>query len=222
MLKSVSGVFMYKHVKRVIDFTGALFLAAALVLPIVVIALIIQAEDSGPVLFRQERPGKDGKLFTIYKFRTMSNDTHKGGKWLSDIERTTRLGSILRKMSLDELPQIYNVLRGDMSFIGPRPLLKEYLPLYSTRQSHRHDVLPGITGFAQVNGRNAITWEQKFEYDVIYVENLKFRMDTKIFLKTIWNVIRRDNVNNSADTTMEHFKGNSVAGTIVTDMSTSL
>lgn len=200
---------MYKkHFKRIFDFSGAMLLAAALALLVGTIAVIIKAQGSGPVLFRQQRPGKNGKLFTIYKFRTMSCELFKGEVKLSDVDRTTRFGAFLRKTSLDELPQLFNVLRGEMSFIGPRPLLKEYLSLYSPRQSRRHEVLPGITGFAQVNGRNAITWEQKFEYDVMYVENLKFRTDAKIFVKTIWNVLRREGINNSEHITMDIFKGN--------------
>jgi len=198
---------MYKRLKRTFDFSSALLLTAVLSLLIGSIALVIKIEGSGPVLFRQQRPGKDGKLFTIYKFRTMSSELFSKGIKLSDIDRITRFGAFLRKTSLDELPQLFNVLRGEMSFIGPRPLLKEYLPLYSTRQSRRHEVLPGITGFAQVNGRNAITWEQKFEYDVIYVDNLKFRMDAKIILKTLWNVLRREGINNSENTTMDYFEG---------------
>jgi len=200
---------MYKkYFKRIFSFSGALLLTAALALLIGTIAVVIKAKGSGPVLFRQERPGKNGKLFTIYKFRTMSSELFRGEIKLSDVDRITRFGSFLRKTSLDELPQLFNVLKGEMSFIGPRPLLQEYLPLYSPRQSRRHDVLPGITGFAQVNGRNAITWEQKFEYDVMYVENLKFRTDAKIFFKTIWNVLRREGVNNSEEMTMDIFKGN--------------
>jgi undecaprenyl phosphate N,N'-diacetylbacillosamine 1-phosphate transferase len=198
----------YRKIKRLADFSGALFLTAALSLLLGIVALLIMAEGSGPVIFRQERPGKNGKLFTILKFRTMSNEIFRDEKKLSDMERTTRLGSFLRKTSLDELPQILNILRGEMSFVGPRPLLKEYLPLYSPRQARRHEVLPGITGFAQVNGRNAITWEQKFEYDVIYVEKLGLFLDIKILLKTVLNVIRKEGVNNSNELTMARFEGN--------------
>lgn len=165
-------------------------------------------ERSGPVLFRQQRPGKDGKLFIIYKFRTMSIETFRSGIKLLDIERITKFGTFLRATSLDELPQIFNVLKGEMSFIGPRPLLVEYLEFYSPRQARRHDVLPGITGFAQVNGRNAITWAQKFEYDVFYVENICYAMDLKIIFKTILNVLKREGINSNNNVTMQVFSGN--------------
>lgn len=197
---------MYRSIKRVIDFTAALILSAAVVLPVSVIAVVVRWENS-PVLFKQERTGKDGKPFTIYKFRTMLNETHRDGKKLRDSERITPLGLFLRKTSLDELPQLFNVLRGDMSLVGPRPLLVEYLPLYSARQSRRHEVLPGITGFAQVNGRNAITWEQKLAYDVVYVEKMGMMVDIKIILKTIRNVLRMEGINSGVNTTMEMFTG---------------
>lgn len=198
---------MYRFVKRLADFTVALTLSTVVILPASIIAIMVRCEGS-PILFKQERPGKGGRPFTIYKFRTMLNETHRDGKKLSDYERKTRLGSFLRKTSLDELPQLYNVLRGEMSLVGPRPLLMEYLPLYSSRQSRRHEALPGITGFAQVNGRNAITWDQKFEYDVIYVEEMSLLVDIKILLKTVWNVLRRQGINSDDDTTMKCFEGN--------------
>ena len=200
-------MFMYKkHFKRIFDFSGAMLLTAALALLVGTIAVIIKAQGSGPVLFRQERPGKNGKLFTIYKFRTMSCELFKGEVKLSDVDRTTRFGAFLRKTSLDELPQLFNVLRGEMSFIGPRPLLKEYLSLYSPRQSRRHEVLPGITGFAQVNGRNAITWEQKFEYDVWYVEHQSFWLDMKILWMTFLKVVQRSDISSNTSATMEKFE----------------
>ncbi len=198
---------MYKVLKKAFDFFGSLALSMIFSPVIIIIALIIFAEKSGPVLFRQQRPGKDGKLFTIYKFRTMSNETQQKGAILSDMERVTKFGALLRMTSLDELPQLLNVLKGEMSFIGPRPLLTEYLRLYSSRQARRHEVLPGITGYAQVNGRNAITWEQKFEYDVFYVENLSLFLDMKIFAKTFLNVLKREGINSSDNLSMHKFSG---------------
>lgn len=159
------------------------------------------------MLFRQVRPGLNEKLFTIYKFRTMTNDRDEDGDLLPDGQRLEAFGTLVRSTSLDELPQLFNVLRGDMSFAGPRPLLVEYLPLYSERQKRRHEVRPGITGWAQINGRNTITWEQKFEYDVWYVENLSFGLDMKIAWMTLLRVIKRSDINSEKSTTMGKFKG---------------
>jgi lipopolysaccharide/colanic/teichoic acid biosynthesis glycosyltransferase len=184
-----------------------LLLAVAFSVLMLIIALAIKAEDSGSVLFRQKRPGKNGKPFVIYKFRTMAEENSSSVSLFTDKERITKIGRILRKTSLDELPQLFNILRGEMSFVGPRPLLMQYLPLYSERQARRHEVLPGITGFAQVNGRNAITWEQKFEYDVIYVEKINIFLDIKIVLKTIVNVVKREGVDSSEDVTMIPYVG---------------
>ena len=172
-------------------------------------AVCIAANRDGSVLFRQERPGKNGKIFMLYKFRTMSTRLYdKNGRELSDFERMTKIGRFLRKTSVDELPQLFNILKGDMSFIGPRPLLTEYLNLYSPEQMRRHEVLPGISGWAQVNGRNTLTWNEKFSYDVYYVDHYGFGMDMKIFFKTIENVIRQDGINSGKEKTMEKFKGN--------------
>ncbi len=176
--------------------------------PIMVLAAIaIKIESKGPVLFKQKRPGKDAKIFTIYKFRTMKVETEKDGKPLSDMERITKVGAFLRKMSIDELPQLFNILRGEMSFIGPRPLLVQYLEYYSPEQMRRHEVTPGISGWAQVNGRNAISWEEKFELDVWYVDNQSFFLDLKILWLTIYNVLSRRGINNSQDDTMPVFIG---------------
>ena len=160
-----------------------------------------------PILFRQKRPGLDEKIFGIYKFRTMTNDTDKDGNLLPDDQRLLGLGKTIRSLSLDELPQIFNVLKGDMSFVGPRPLLVQYLLLYNERQNKRHDVKPGITGWAQVNGRNAISWEQKFEYDVWYVENQSFWLDIKILWLTFLKVVKRSDISSDSSATMEVFKG---------------
>lgn len=201
---------MYIRIKRCLDFLFAFVLLIIFSLPMAVIAAAIKITEGGQVLFCQQRPGKGGKIFTIYKFRTMYPETDKKGVPLTEIERITRLGSFLRATSLDELPQLFNVLCGNMSFVGPRPLLVEYLERYSPRQARRHEVLPGITGFAQVNGRNAITWDQKFEYDVIYVENVNLFMDLKILAKTVINVLKCEDINSSRNTTMERFTGSNI------------
>ena len=171
------------------------------------VALMIFLWDGRPVIFVQKRPGKDEKIFKIYKFRTMTNDRDENGNLLPDKDRLKGVGKFIRSTSLDELPQLFNVLKGDMSFVGPRPLLVEYLPLYNETQRKRHSCLPGITGWAQVNGRNAISWEQKFEYDVWYVENLSFLLDMKILWMTLLKVIKRSGISQEGEVTMEKFKG---------------
>jgi len=176
---------------------------------ILIVYLLLLSKIGRPVIFRQERPGLNGKIFTIYKFRTMSNERDKiTGELLSDEKRLSGIGATVRSLSLDELPQLINVLKGDMSFVGPRPLLVEYLELYNKKQARRHDVLPGITGWAQVNGRNAISWTEKFEYDVYYVDNVSFLMDIKIIWMTIKKVVKRSGVTQSGHVTMEKFRGN--------------
>lgn len=173
-------------------------------------AIAIKLEDpKGPVLFKQKRPGKDAKIFEVIKFRTMIVDTERDGRKLSDVERITKVGSFLRKTSIDELPQLFNIIRGEMSFIGPRPLLVEYLKYYSPEQKKRHEVTPGISGWAQVNGRNAISWEEKFKYDIWYVDNQSFFLDLKIFLLTIYSVLNKKGINNSTNDTMPFFTGGS-------------
>lgn len=200
---------MYKYIKRSLDLITALFLVIILSPIMLVAAILIAVNRDGPILFKQERPGKDGKIFTVNKFRTMSTKlTDKNGNELSDFDRMTKIGNILRKTSIDELPQLFNIIKGEMSFIGPRPLLKEYLELYSPEQMRRHEVLPGISGWAQVNGRNTLTWEEKFAYDVYYVDHYSFKMDMKIFIKTIENVVSQDGINSNSENTMEKFQGN--------------
>lgn len=203
---------MYKYFKRIIDFVASLT-ALIILSPLMALsAVLVKISDGGSVLFKQRRPGKDGKIFTVYKFRTMSEKTEdENGRELSDVERMTKIGSFLRKTSLDELPQLFNVLKGDMSFIGPRPLLCEYLELYTPYQMRRHEVLPGISGLAQVNGRNAITWEEKFDYDVYYVDHMNFWLDLKIIFKTIKNTLKRADINCSDNNTMEKFRGTPAA-----------
>lgn len=200
---------MYKYIKRSLDLITALFLVIILSPVMLIAAILIAVNRDGPILFKQERPGKDGKIFTVYKFRTMSTMLRdKNGNELSDFDRMTKIGKILRKTSIDELPQLFNIIKGEMSFIGPRPLLKEYLELYSPEQMRRHDVLPGISGWAQVNGRNTLTWDEKFAYDVYYVDHYSFKMDLKIFIKTIENVVSQDGINSDSENTMEKFEGN--------------
>ena len=174
---------------------------------IAIVALLVRARLGSPVIFRQERPGLGGRLFTLYKFRTMRSATDDGGRLLPDAERLTTLGAALRAASLDELPELINVLRGDMSLVGPRPLLVEYLPLYSAEQRRRHDVRPGITGLAQVNGRNALGWREKFALDVEYVDRLSFRLDVRILLRTLVQVARREGISHRGHATMEPFRG---------------
>lgn len=198
----------YLVVKRILDFIFAILLLIILSPIMIVAAIAIKIEDpKGPILFKQKRPGKNAKIFEVYKFRTMKVETEHDGVPLSDMERITKVGSFLRKTSIDELPQIFNILRGEMSFIGPRPLLVQYLKYYSKEQMRRHEVTPGISGWAQVNGRNAISWEQKFQYDVWYVDNISFKLDVKILWLTIYNVLKRKDIDNSQDDTMPFFTG---------------
>ena len=196
-----------KYVKRAIDIVGAFLLLFAAWPFMVIAAIAIKVADpEGPVMFRQERPGKDEKIFKIYKFRTMQVATNdKDGNRLSDMERMTKIGKLLRKTSLDEFPQFFNVLKGDMSFIGPRPLLVQYLKHYNEEQRRRHNVRPGISGWAQVKGRNAISWEEKFKLDVWYADNLSMKTDLKVLVKTIKNVLMSKDINSSEDNTMTYF-----------------
>jgi sugar transferase EpsL len=173
------------------------------------VAIMITFTMGLPIIFRQKRPGQDAKLFTLYKFRTMSNRRDPAGKLLSDSERLTRLGKVLRSTSLDELPQLWNVLRGDLSLVGPRPLLIEYLPRYSPEQSRRHEVIPGITGWAQINGRNALTWEEKFDLDLWYVDHWSLMLDVKILLITVLKVLSRNGIAQDGHATMTEFMGTS-------------
>ena len=174
---------------------------------LIVVAILVRTKLGSPVLFKQERPGKNEKIFTLYKFRTMTDEKDENGQLLPDEVRLTSFGKMLRSTSLDELPELINIFKGEMSIIGPRPLLVKYLPLYNEEQKHRHDVRPGLTGLAQINGRNAITWEKKFEYDVEYVNKLSFILDCKIFFGTIMAVLKREGISSATDATMEAFKG---------------
>lgn len=194
--------------KRFFDIAFSLLMLVAS-LPVTVPAIILLAiVNRGKVFFVQERPGLNEKIFRLIKFKTMNDRKDKAGNFLPDEKRLTRVGKFIRKTSIDELPQFINVLKGDMSVIGPRPLLVEYLPLYSARQRMRHQVKPGITGWAQVNGRNAISWHEKFELDVWYVENQKFSLDLRIFFMTILKIFKSEGVTSSTSVTMEKFIGN--------------
>ena len=174
---------------------------------LVIIAIVVRLRMGSPALFSQVRPGYEGKLFSVYKYRTMTDERDADGNLLPDEERLTRLGRLLRSFSLDELPELFNILRGEMSLVGPRPLLIQYLERYSPEQIRRHDVVPGITGWAQVNGRNALTWEDKFRFDVWYVDNWSLSLDIKILLRTIWIVITREGISQPGFSTTEEFFG---------------
>lgn len=200
---------MYKkYIKRILDFLLSLTALLILAIPLIIVGLLIRIKLGSPIFFRQPRPGKNAKIFKIFKFRTMNNAKDESGNLLADNLRLTKFGKFIRSTSIDELPELINILKGDMSIVGPRPLLVEYLDLYNEEQKHRHDVRPGLTGLAQVNGRNCITWEAKFKYDIEYVKNVTFINDCKIILKTIEKVLLREDINASENITMEKFKGN--------------
>ena len=200
---------MYRVViKPIIDFIVALFGLLLLSPLFLLVTFFLFVVNDGKPFFFQLRPGKNGKIFKIVKFKTMNDKKDATGVLLSDSERLTKIGSFVRKTSLDELPQLLNVVKGDMSLIGPRPLLTQYMHLYSDFQNRRHEVRPGITGWAQVNGRNAISWDKKFEFDVWYVEHISFALDLKIFFKTILKVIKSDGINAADAATIEPFEGN--------------
>ena len=194
--------------KRTFDLVATFFVPLLLLPVLMLITLMIRSKLGSPIFFKQPRPGLNGKIFNIYKFRTMTDDCDKDGILLPDELRLTKFGKFLRSTSLDELPSLWNVLKSDMSLVGPRPLLLEYLTLYSTQQARRHEVKPGITGWAQVNGRNAITWGEKFDLDVWYVDNQSIGLDIKILWLTVKKVIMRDGINQVGQSTMEKFKGN--------------
>lgn len=195
-------------IKRLIDFLCALIGLIILSPVFILVTISLSLANSGKPFFFQRRPGKNGRPFSIVKFKTMTDAKDTSGNLLQDVERLTVIGSFIRKTSLDEIPQLINVLKGDMSLIGPRPLLVQYLPLYDDFQKRRHDARPGITGWAQVNGRNTISWKEKFEYDVWYVDNISFLLDLKILYLTIKKVVKSEGINSSTTTTMEIFKGN--------------
>lgn len=197
-------------IKRLMDFTVALILLVSLFPILILVAVLVRVKLGGPVIFSQQRPGLNGKIFKMYKFRSMTNETDNQGQLLPDEIRLTKFGRMLRATSLDELPELINILKGDMSLVGPRPLLIEYLPLYNEEQAKRHNVRPGITGWAQVNGRNAISWPEKFELDLWYVENQSLILDFKILFMTFYKVIKKEGITADGEATTSFFKGNNL------------
>lgn len=196
-----------KYIKRLLDIVISLTALVILSPVLMIVAVLVRVKLGSPVIFHQDRPGYHEKVFRLCKFRSMTDARGADGELLPDEVRLTKFGKALRATSLDELPELWNILKGDMSLIGPRPLLVKYLPLYNEEQRHRHDVKPGLTGWAQVNGRNAITWEQRFEYDVYYVDHISFLMDLKILFQTVAVVLRHSDINSATDATMEAFTG---------------
>jgi len=205
--KSVKAGIYKKYLKRPIDFILSLMAIIVLSPVMLVLAILVRFKLGSPVIFKQKRPGLNGRIFTLYKFRTMTDDKDEKGELLPDSVRLTNFGKFLRSTSLDELPELFNILKGDMSIIGPRPLLVQYLPLYNEHQRRRHEVRPGLSGWAQVNGRNAISWEEKFDLDVEYVDNITFIGDCKIILLTVKKVFAREGINSDNSATMEPFRG---------------
>ena len=200
-----------KYIKRPMDCTLSLIAIICLSWLMAITAILVRIKLGSPVLFSQERPGKDEKIFKMYKFRTMTNERDACGELLPDAERLTKFGKFLRKTSLDELPELFCILKGDMSIVGPRPLLVKYLPRYNEHQRRRHEVRPGLSGLAQVNGRNAISWEEKFDWDVTYVDNITFIGDVKIILQTVWKAfVKEEGISAEGCATMEEFVGETV------------
>lgn len=196
-----------RFIKRPQDFLCALLAIIVLSPVLLVIAMLVRITLGSPVLFTQERPGKDNKIFKLYKFRTMTDERDQNGELLPDADRLPHFGKVLRSTSLDELPELINILKGDMAVVGPRPLLVRYLPRYNEHQARRHEVRPGFTGFAQVNGRNSISWEEKFDLDIQYVDHITFLGDWKIILTTVKTVLTKEGINSDTSVTMEEFMG---------------
>lgn len=201
-----------KYIKRLLDLLCSLLVVVLFCWLYVIVAVLVRVKLGSPVLFTQNRPGKDGKIFKLYKFRTMTDAKDADGNLLPDDVRLTKFGKLLRATSLDELPEMFNIIKGDMSLVGPRPLLVQYLDLYNEEQKHRHDVTPGLTGYAQVHGRNAITWEQKFEMDVWYTRNLSLLVDLKILFDTVRVVLSREGVSGENVSTVTYFTGTKTEG----------
>lgn len=201
-----------KYIKRLLDFILSLFAIIILSPVLLIVALLVRIKLGSPVIFKQKRPGLNEKIFTLYKFRTMTDAKDEQGNLLPDEIRLTKFGKLLRSTSLDELPELFNILKGDMAIVGPRPLLVRYLPLYNDHQKHRHDVRPGFTGWAQCNGRNAISWEEKFDLDVYYTKHISLFLDLKIILKTVKVVLFREGISSKTSVTMEEFRGSNNEG----------
>ena len=196
-----------RYIKRLLDVVLSGMALVVLSPVLLLTALLVRTKLGSPVVFCQERPGKNEQIFKLYKFRTMTDERDEHGQLLPDEVRLTKFGRLLRSTSLDELPELWNIFRGDMSIVGPRPLLVKYLPLYNESQKHRHDVTPGLTGWAQVNGRNAISWEEKFELDVWYTKHIRLALDVKIVFMTVMKVFRREGISSDSAVTMEEFRG---------------
>lgn len=204
---------MYRHFfKRLFDFVLSLLAIIVLSPVMIIVAILVKIKLGSPIIFTQERPGKDEKIFKMYKFRSMTDQRDEKGNLLPDDIRLTKFGKLLRSTSLDELPELFNILKGDMSIVGPRPLLVRYLPLYNEHQRHRHDVRPGFTGWAQCNGRNAISWEEKFDLDVYYTKHVSPLLDIKIIFKTVKVVLFREGISSETSVTMEEFRGSGNEG----------
>ncbi len=202
--------FYEQHIKRPMDFVLSLAALVVLAPVFLLVAILVRKKLGKPVIFTQERPGLNEKIFKLYKFRSMTDERDENGELLPDEIRLTKFGKFLRSTSLDELPELFNIIKGDMSIVGPRPLLVKYLPLYNDFQKHRHDVKPGLTGLAQVSGRNAISWEEKFQYDVAYTKNISFLEDWRIIFKTALKVLIREGINSSTVMTMPEFVGSNI------------
>ena len=207
-VKTKQGGLYRRFFKRPMDFILSLLALIVLSPVFLVVAVLVRVKLGSPVIFKQKRPGLNEKIFTMYKFRTMTDERDENGELLPNHLRFTKLGKILRATSLDELPEFFNILKGDMTLVGPRPLLVEYLPLYNEHQKRRHEVRPGLSGLAQINGRNAISWKDKFDYDVKYVDNISFLLDCKIIFETVLKVFKSEDINSSETVTMEKFRGN--------------
>lgn len=202
---------LYKiYIKRKLDIVFSFFALVLLSPMLLIVAILVKLKLGSPILFKQERPGIDGEIFIMYKFRTMTDEIDESGNLLPDYKRLTKFGKLLRSTSLDELPELINIIKGDMSIIGPRPLLVQYLPLYNTHQKRRHEVRPGLTGLAQAHGRNELSWEDKFTLDVEYVDNISFTNDLKILFLTLKKILKREGINQVGGVTMEDFKGTGV------------
>ena len=206
MSRGKDGIYC-RYIKRLLDILLSGCALVVLLPVLLIVAILVRIKLGSPVIFCQERPGKDEKIFRMYKFRSMTDERDEDGNLLPDEVRLTKFGRLLRSTSLDELPELWNIFKGDMSVVGPRPLLVKYLPLYNEEQHHRHDVRPGLTGLAQVSGRNAITWEEKFAHDIQYVENISLFLDLQIVILTVKKVLKHEGITSDSSATMEEFKG---------------